>query len=91
MIYLDNASTTKPTKQVMDAVVNAMENFGNPSSMHRLGIDSEKIINESKNEISRVLGVDSKNLYFTSGGTEANNTAILGYAFANRKRKQHLS
>lgn len=90
MIYLDNASTTKPTKPVIDAVINAIDNFGNPSSMHRLGIDSEKIITEAKTEVSKVLGVDSKNIYFTSGGTEANNTAILGYAFANRKRGNHL-
>lgn len=90
MIYLDNASTTKPSEAVKEAVMNAMEVFGNPSSMHRLGIDAEKIISESKNKISRVLGVDSKNIYFTSGGTESNNTAILGYAFANRKRGNHL-
>ena len=90
MIYLDNASTTKPSEAVKDAVLNAIENFGNPSSMHRLGITAEKIIAEAKGNIARVLGVSEKNIYFTSGGTESNNTAILGYAFANRKRGKHL-
>jgi len=90
MIYLDNASTTKPSEIVKDAVINTIENFGNPSSMHRLGITAEKIITEAKNNIAGILGVDGKNIYFTSGGTEANNTAILGYAFANRKRGRHL-
>lgn len=90
MIYLDNASTTKPSDAVKEAVINAIDDFGNPSSMHRLGITAEKIITEAKNNVASVLGVDGKNIYFTSGGTEANNTAILGYAFANRKRGKHL-
>ncbi|MBE7016175.1 MAG: cysteine desulfurase [Ruminococcaceae bacterium] len=90
MVYLDNASTTKPCKQAIEAAMGAMENFGNPSSMHKLGIVAEKIIDEAKISISKVLGVDKKTIYFTSGGTESNNTAILGYAFANRKRGNHL-
>lgn len=90
MIYLDNASTTKPSDSVKNAVIEAIDNFGNPSSMHRLGIDAEKTVSEAKNTVGRILGVDGKNIIFTSGGTESNNTAILGYAFANKKRGQHL-
>lgn len=90
MIYLDNASTTKPGHGAIEAACNAMENFGNPSSMHKLGITAEKIIDEAKVNVSKILGVDKKTIYFTSGGTESNNTAILGYAFANRKRGNHL-
>lgn len=90
MIYLDNASTTKPSQAVIDAILNATENFGNPSSLHRLGLDAEKIITAAKEKTARVLNVEPKNIYFTSGGTESNNTAILGYAFANKKRGSHV-
>ena len=90
MIYLDNASTTKPSEGVKKAVIDAMENFGNPSSMHRLGIDSEKIIKNAAENVSKVLGVRPENIYFTSGGTESNNTAILGYCRKNKKRGNHV-
>lgn len=90
MIYLDNASTTKPSDGVKKAVIEAMENFGNPSSMHRLGIDAEKIIKSSKMAVAGVLGVRHEDIYFTSGGTEANNTAILGYCRRNKKRGMHI-
>lgn len=90
MIYLDNASTTKPSRGAAEACMNVVENFGNPSSLHRLGLDAEKIIKSSAEEIARVLGVEPKNILFTSGGTESNNTAIFGYARANKKRGMHL-
>ncbi len=90
MIYLDNASTTKPSEGVKKAVLDAMDNFGNPSSMHRLGIDAEKIVKNSRLALSNVLGVSPDNIFFTSGGTEANNTAILGYCRRNKKRGTHI-
>lgn len=90
MIYLDNASTTKPSEAVREAVMQALEEFGNPSSLHGMGLKAEKIISAAKEKAARVLGVAPKNIYFTSGGTESNNTAILGYAFANKKRGQHV-
>lgn len=90
MIYLDNASTTKPSENVKKAAIQAMESFGNPSSMHRLGIDAEKIIKKAAENTAKVLGVKPENIYFTSGGTEANNTAILGYCRKNKKRGNHI-
>lgn len=90
MIYLDNASTTKPSQGVKNAAADAMENFGNPSSMHKLGIDAEKIIKNAADNVSKVLGVRSEDIYFTSGGTESNNTAILGYCRKNKKRGKHV-
>lgn len=90
MIYLDNASTTKPCEAAMDAMCEAAGQFGNPSSMHKLGIDAEKKIKTAKEIIGKVLTVPGKNLYFTSGGTEANNTAIFGTARQNKKRGTHL-
>lgn len=85
MIYLDNAATTKPSKAAVDAMIKAAECFGNPSSLHGLGIEAEKLINESKKNIADMLGVESKNILFTSGGTEANNLAVFGVAAARHK------
>lgn len=90
MIYMDNAATTKPSEAAVKAMLEAAENFGNPSSLHRLGIDGEKIVKKSRSTIASILGVDAKNIYFTSGGTEANNTAIIGYALANSAKGKHL-
>ena len=90
MIYLDNASTTKPQKSATDAVLETFENFGNPSSLHGLGLASEKVIAKATESVAKALGVMPKNIYFTSGGTESNNTAILGYCMANKKRGTHV-
>ena len=90
MIYLDNASTTKPSQEVIDSISDALTNFGNPSSMHRLGIDAENIIKRAKENVSDILSVSPNNIYFTSGGTESNNTAIFGYCRANSKKGKHI-
>lgn len=80
MIYLDNAATTKPSENAVKAMLSAAELFGNPSSLYRLGLDSEKLIKNSRETIAKMLGAESKHIYFTSGGTEANNTALFGEA-----------
>ncbi len=90
MIYLDNAATTKPSECAIEAATEAFGSFGNPSSLHRLGMEAEKIIKDARASVAEKLMVSDNNIYFTSGGTEANNTAILGYAMANRKRGNHL-
>ena len=84
-IYLDNSSTTKPYKEVCDKVIEVMyENYGNPSSLHRLGISAEKEIKTAKREIADTLGAMPEEIFFTSGGTEADNLAIMGVAYAAR-------
>lgn len=90
MIYLDNASTTKPSDAAKRAVAESFSDFGNPSSLHGLGLKSEKIVTAAKENVARILGVMPDKIYFTSGGTESNNTAVLGYAFANKKRGTHV-
>jgi len=90
LIYLDNAATTKPSETAKNAALEAMECFGNPSSLHRLGLDAEKIIKKSREAVAGVLGVPAGDIYFTSGGTEANNLAILGYCRANQRRGKHI-
>ena len=86
MIYLDNAATTKPSQKAAEAMLMSVEDFGNPSSLHGAGLRAEKLINGAKDNFAKALGVDKKNIYFTSGGTEANNLAILGAADVMKRR-----
>ncbi len=90
MIYLDNAATTKPSEAAINAFLKACGDFGNPSSLHGLGLDAEKTVTAAREKIGAKLGVNAKNIYFTSGGTESNNLAILGYCRANAKRAKHI-
>ena len=86
-IYLDNSSTTKPYDEVCKKVFDVMkDNYGNPSSLHRLGISAEKEIKEAKESVANALGVRPDEIYFTSGGTEADNIAIKGVCLGSRKR-----
>lgn len=90
IIYLDNASTTKPCGAAVKAAYETFENFGNPSSLHNLGIAAERIIKRAKKSICAVFGGDEKDLYFTSGGTESNNMAVFGAAEALKRRGKHI-
>lgn len=84
--YFDNSATTKVSESVKDIVVKTMtEDFGNPSSMHMVGVDAEKYIKDAQDNISKILKVDAKEIYFTSGGTESNNMAVIGTAMANKR------
>lgn len=84
--YFDNSATTMVTESVKDIVVKTMtEDFGNPSSMHMVGVDAEKYIKESQENIAKILKVDPKEIYYTSGGTESNNMAIIGSAMGNKR------
>ncbi len=86
MIYLDNAATTKPCDEAVQAAAQAARLcFGNPSSLHRMGIQSEKLINEAKSVILKKLGLQGE-LFFTSGATESNNLALRGAAQAYKRR-----
>lgn len=84
--YFDNSATTFVTESVKNIVVKAMtEDFGNPSSMHMVGVRAEKYMKEAQENIAKILKVDPKEIYFTSGGTESNNMAIIGTAMANKR------
>ncbi len=90
-IYLDNASTTYVYPQTADLVSKIMcEDFGNPSSMHKKGIDAEKYMKNSAKTIASILKTDENSIYFTSGGTESNNWALSGCADANKRRGKHI-
>lgn len=86
-IYLDNSSTTAVYPQCAELMTTVMtRDYGNPSSLHRKGQAAEKIIKEAKQSIAEALKVKEKEIYFTSGGTEGDNLAILGTARAKRGR-----
>lgn len=91
MIYLDNSATTKPRPEAAAAVNRAMtEVFGNPSSAHRLGAEAERLVREARQAVAAALGVDEGEIVFTSGGTEANNLALMGAARARRRQGGHI-
>ena len=89
--YFDNSATTKVLDCVKDAVVDAMcVNYGNAAAKHRKGVEAENLIREAKKAIANTLKVQEKEILFTSGGTESNNTALIGTALANRRAGKHL-
>lgn len=90
MIYLDNAATTKPCEKAAEAMLSAVSEFANPSSLHGAGLRVEKLIGSARSELASVLGVNANNIYFTSGGTEANNLAIFGTADALKRRGNRI-
>jgi len=91
MIYFDNSATTKPYPEVLDTYRTAAEQFfANPSSIHKLGGRSEELLKKSREQAAQLLRVKPQEVIFTSGGTEGNNFAIKGTAFAFRHRGKHL-
>ncbi|MFQ7258784.1 cysteine desulfurase family protein [Intestinibacter bartlettii] len=90
-IYLDNSATTKPYQEVVDKMVLALTTqYGNPSSIYKKGIEVEREIKEIRRNIARSLGAKETEIYFTSGGTECNNTIIRSVANLNKKTKNHI-
>ncbi|MBE6646917.1 MAG: cysteine desulfurase [Ruminococcaceae bacterium] len=90
MIYLDNSATTEISAAAKKKMIEAMEIYGNPSSTHASGIEARRIIEEAREKVAAALGVgrvNTENLIFTACGSESNNTAILGVAYAKEKRR----
>lgn len=89
--YLDNAATTRALPEVCELVTKVMlEDYGNPSSLHRKGMQGEQYVKEAAARIAKTLKCEAKNIIFTSGGTESNNMALIGAALANRRAGQHI-
>jgi len=89
--YFDNSATTAVCRRAADAALNAMTSvFGNPSSLHSVGYEAERIVSDARQRIASALGCDAEELVFTSGGTEANNLAILSAARLNSRRGRHI-
>ena len=92
IVYADNAATTPVSREVIDAMMPCFESdFGNPSSPHSLGIEAKDILDDARARIADVLGCSAGEIYFTSGGTEADNWAIRGAAMRMRaKGRNHI-
>ena len=91
MIYLDNAATTPLSQKALETLLSvSQEVFGNPSSIHSFGRKANQILRQARQDIAQVLKVHPDNLIFTSGGSEADNLAIKGYALANQDKGKHL-
>ncbi|MBO5487828.1 MAG: cysteine desulfurase [Eubacterium sp.] len=89
--YLDNAATTRALPEVCELVAKVMyEDYGNPSSLHRKGMEGENYVKEASMRIARTLKCEPKNIIFTSGGTESNNMALIGTALANQRAGKHI-
>ena len=89
--YLDNAATTQAYEDVCELVAKVMrEDYGNPSSLHMKGVEGEKYVREAADRIAKTLKCQRKNIVFSSGGTESNNTALIGTALANKRRGRRI-
>ena len=89
--YLDNSATTMAYPEVGELVYKVMcRDYGNPSSMHRKGVDAEHYVKGAKESLAKLMKVNVKEIFFTSGGTESDNLALIGCARANRRAGNHL-
>ena len=90
-IYLDNAATTKTAQEVVDAMLPYFtENYGNPSSIYDLGTKSKEAITKGREQIAEVLGAKSEEIYFTAGGSEADNWALKATFEAYKNKGNHI-
>ena len=90
-IYMDNAATTKVSQPVVEAMLPYMtEIYGNPSSIHSFGRDARKALDRAREQVAKALGADPQEIYFTGCGTESDNWAIRGGAYAKKPKGKHL-
>ena len=91
MVYLDYSATTKPSKEVIDSFIKATEYAGNPNSLHKYGMSAKKLIDASTKQIADLLKINKDEIIYTSGASEANNTAIKGVCLAHPNKKHILT
>ena len=91
MIYLDNSATTKPCAEAVEAMTKALtENWGNPSALYNFGIDTARLLRQARHSVAAAMGAEPDRVFFTSGGTEADNWAVFGAAKRMGKRGKHI-
>jgi len=91
MIYLDNSATTKPCKEAVEAMTAALtENWGNPSALYAFGIDAAGLLRSARHKVAAAMGAEPDRVFFTSGGTEADNWAIFGTVKRYGKKNRHI-
>lgn len=90
-IYLDNAATTRIHPKVLESMMPYLtDNYGNASSIYHIGRRSREALDSARDTVAKAIGADGKEIYFTSGGSESDNWAIKGVAFANEKKGKHI-
>ena len=91
-IYVDHSATTKMKKKVLESMMPYLtEKFGNPSTMYKYGIENKKAIEEARKQVARAIGAEEESeIYFTSGGSEADNLALKGIAKSRKNRGKHI-
>ncbi|MDD1728596.1 MAG: cysteine desulfurase NifS [Methanospirillum sp.] len=91
IVYMDHSATTATDPEVVTVMIPWFsQGYGNPSSLYRIARESKKAVEEARNQVATALGAQPDEIYFTSGGTESDNWAIKGIAFANRKKGNHI-
>ncbi len=91
MIYVDNAATTKIEEEVVEEMIPFLkEEYGNPSSIYTLGRTARKAVEKARDQVAKAIGAKPSEIYFTSCGSEADNTALKGIAYANQKKGKHI-
>lgn len=90
-IYFDNSATTKLDKKVLEEMIPYLtENYGNPSSIYKIGRENRKAVEEAREKVAKALNANPNEIYFTAGGSESDNTAIEGIAYANKEKGNHI-
>lgn len=91
MIYLDNAATTKPAAEVVEAMLPFLtEEFGNPSGLYEIATQNKKAVNQARRQLAALLNCDHREIFFTSGGTESDNWALIGIAEQMESKGRHI-
>ena len=89
--YFDNGATTKVKPEVVEEMIPYFsEHYGNPSSVYGLARDAKKAIEEAREKVAKLIGAKKQEIYFMGCGSEADNTALKGIAYANRKKGNHI-
>ncbi len=90
-IYLDNNATTKTDEEVLNTMMPyLLDNYGNPSSIYKIGRENKKAIEDSREKVAQILNCEPNEIYFTSGGSESDNTAIRGIAYSYKNKGNHI-
>lgn len=91
IVYLDNSATTKTDEVVIKEMLPYLtENYGNPSSIYKIGRENKKAVEEAREKVAKVLNCEPSEIYFTAGGSESDNTAIRGIAYSYKNKGNHI-
>ena len=91
MIYLDNSATTKPCKEAVEAMTKALtENWGKPSALYNFGLEAAQLLRSARHQVAAAMGAEPDRVFFTSGGTEADNWAVFSTIKRLGKRGKHI-